>query len=206
MRKGIIFFSALLLAACSHEGPARDYHPYLGKQGIRNITPEHIPHCHGYGCRLKSYVALDKAEWKKVGRLFKTGRTAAEERDALAKAVGLFETMVGAKTGTHGDVAGTYHKLGDDQHDCIDESVNTTIYLDLLRQKNLLKHHDISTISTRIPLVGGGMGFHQTAVIVERDTGQRYAVDSWFHNNGHVAMIVPLADWLYGWRPAQTLK
>ena len=200
----ILTLSALLLlTACSTAGAARDYRPYLAKKGVGDITSESIPHCHGYNCRLKSEATLSVTEWKAIARLFKTVKTPEQERAAIARAVGQFEKIIGAKTGTATDVAGTYVQLGNDQHDCVDESLNTTIYLALLQQKHLLRHHDVSTISTRIPLLGGGMGFHQTAVIVERETSQRFAIDSWFHDNGHDAETIPLADWLYGWHPVK---
>lgn len=198
-----LLFCGLLMACGTSSGPARDYHPYLQAKGITTLSPSVIPHCHGYGCRLKSYASLTNAEETKITRLFKPKMSADKERQAVAAAIGLFETFLGQKTGTAADVAGTYVQLGNDQHDCVDESVNTTIYLDVMKQKGWLHQHDISTVSTRIPLVGGGMGFHQTAVIVERASGQRYAVDSWFHDNGAKAEIVPLQDWLYGWHPAR---
>lgn len=201
MRFWPLLFCGLVTACGASSGPARDYHPYLAEKDIHVISQQAIPHCHGYGCRLKSFALLSPAEEKKIARLFKPGMNAVQEREALAQAIGLFETFIGAQTGTATDIAGTYVQLGDDQHDCVDESVNTTVYLDLIRQKEWLKHHDISTISTRIPLVGGGMGFHQTAVIVEHGSGERFAVDGWFHDNGHPAEIVPLSDWLYGWHP-----
>jgi len=191
----------LFLTACSTSGPARDYRPYLSKKGVTDITLASIPHCHGYNCRLKTQATLTESEWKPVSKTFKGVKSPELERIAIARAVGQLERIVGEKTGTGTDVAGTYVQLGDDQHDCVDESVNTTVYLDLLLQKNLIRYHDISNISTRIPVFGGGMGFHQTAVVVERETAQRYAVDSWFHPNGQNAEIVPLADWLYGWHP-----
>ena len=203
MKTFLTLGAVILLAGCSGAGPAGDYRPYLVKKKIYEITPENIPLCHGYGCRLKSYTSLTKAEWKQIGKYFKTGRTPEQERAALAKATGKFEQIVGKKIGTSTDKAGTYEKLGDDQLDCVDESVNTTILLDLLDQKKLLKHHDISNIAARIPVLGGGGLFHQTAVIVERETGKRFAIDSWFHDNGHDADIVPLDDWLYGWRPGK---
>lgn len=202
MKRILTLSTLILLLGCSGAGPAGDYRPYLAKKNIREITPDNIPLCHGYGCRLKSHTSLTKAEWKQIGQYFKTGRTAAQERTALAKAVGRFEKIAGKKIGTGTDIAGTYDTLGDDQLDCVDESVNTTVFLALLGQKKLLKHHDVSNISARIPVLGGGGLFHQTAVIVERKSGTRYAVDSWFHDNGHEADIVPLDDWLYGWRPA----
>ncbi len=203
MKTFLTLGAVILLAGCSGAGPAGDYRPYLVKKKIYEITPENIPLCHGYGCRLKSYTSLTKSEWKQIGKYFKTGRTREQERAALAKATGKFEQIVGKKIGTSTDKAGTYEKLGDDQLDCVDESINTTILLDLLDQKKLLKHHDISNIAARIPVLGGGGLFHQTAVIVERETGKRFAIDSWFHDNGHDADIVPLDDWLYGWRPGK---
>lgn len=201
MKRLSILATIIFLTACSGAGPAGDYRPYLVKKKIGEITLENIPHCHGYGCRLKSYTTLTKAEWKQVGKYFKTKRSAEQERTAIAQAIGQMEKTVGKKLGTDQDIAGTYDKLGNEQHDCVDESVNTTVYLDLLNQKNLLKHHDISNIAARVPLLGGGGGFHQTAVIVERETGKRFAVDSWFHDNGNKAEVVPLNEWLYGWSP-----
>ena len=205
MKYGLVLLS-LLLAACSSAGPAGDYRPYLSKRGIHDITPAQIPHCQGYGCRLKSYATLTDSEWKKINKYFQSKPDASQERAAIAQAIGQFEKIIGHKTGTAEDVAGTYEQLGDLQQDCVDESVNTTIYLELLRQRGLLKHHDVSNIAARIPFLGGGGGFHQTAVIVERATGTRYAVDSWFHDNGHDAEIVLLDDWLYGWRPSTVLE
>ena len=35
----------------------------------------------------------------------------------------------------------------------------------------------------------------------EIETGQKYAVDSWFEDNGHPAHIVPLIEWKKGWKP-----
>ena len=199
--KRLILAALVCLTACSSAGPAGDYRPYLAKKQIYDVTPENIPHCHGYGCRLKSYTTLTNGEWKQIKRYFKNGQNAEQERTAIAQSIGQFEKIIGGKLGTDRDVAGTYDQLGDEQEDCVDESVNTTIYLDLLSQKGWLKYHDISNIAARIPLLGGGGGFHQTAVIVERATGTRYAVDSWFHDNGHNAEVVKLDDWLYGWRP-----
>ncbi len=40
---------------------------------------------------------------------------------------------------------------------------------------------------------------------MEVGSGQSYAVDSWFHDNGVPAEIVPLPDWLSGWMPRESL-
>ena len=54
---------------------------------------------------------------------------------------------------------------------------------------------------SRLPLLGGGFGPHQTAVIIDRATGERFAVDTWFYDNGEPAEVIPMDDWFYGWHP-----
>lgn len=193
-----LLLSVILLTACAG---GIDYQTYLARKRVTQTAPESFDHCHGYGCRLVSTVTLGKTDWNEIGRLFRKVKTAEQERASVAAAIGLLETKSGAQAGTGGDRGGTYIKIGDGQHDCVDESVNTTVYLAALRQKKLLKHHDIAAPRSRLPLLGLGLGPHQTAVIIEKETGERYAVDSWFHDNGHAAEIVPMDEWFFGWRP-----
>jgi hypothetical protein len=42
---------------------------------------------------------------------------------------------------------------------------------------------------------------HSTAVIHEQISGNRYAVDSWFYDNGEPATIVPFDVWKSGYIP-----
>ena len=85
------------------------------------------------------------------------------------------------------------------QLDCIDESTNTTTYLRLLDQAGLLRHHRVVERATRFGLFVGMP--HSTAVIEELDSGNRFAVDSWFHDNGQPPHIVRLEDWRAGLDP-----
>jgi hypothetical protein len=94
----------------------------------------------------------------------------------------------------------------DNQHDCVDESLNTTIYLTLLEQKGLLRHHNVEDPTVRLPIIHSGRWPHQTAVISEIETSKFYAVDSWFHDNGAKAEIVPLRKWKDGWKPKKEGK
>jgi hypothetical protein len=48
-------------------------------------------------------------------------------------------------------------------------------------------------------LIGGWP--HTTAVMRERESGEAFAVDSWFLDNGEPPYIVSLAEWREGWRP-----
>ena len=87
------------------------------------------------------------------------------------------------------------------QLDCIDETSNTTTVLELLDRAGLLVWHEVRGPMSRFFVYDGWP--HTTAVIVETATGEAYAVDSWFHDNGQPAEVVPLEQWVAGWGPEQ---
>lgn len=199
MRRTLGFALLLLLAGCAtgHD----DHLTYLAGRGLEAPKVERFPHCRGYGCRITDYLSLTDTEWAEVESFFTPVASAEAERAAIARAIATFETIIGSKNGTVSERAGTYIRLGDTQHDCHDESINTTIYLDLLAQKKLLRFHDVGTPQGRFPILARGLGPHQTAVITDKASSERYAVDSWFHDNGAPAEVVPFKAWFYGWRP-----
>ncbi|MCB1533110.1 MAG: hypothetical protein KDJ35_09605 [Alphaproteobacteria bacterium] len=196
-RAGILVLSALALSACATGQD--NIEDYMSHYGIKPYTLEQFPHCRGYGCRYVDQVALNKAQWKNVSKPFRPGaKTAEKERTQIAKAIAVFEQEVGRMTGTNEDIYGTFQEMGAHQLDCVDESTNTTIYLDLLARKGLLKFHTLGAPVRRAPI---GRWPHQTATIIDSETQQRFAVDSWFHDNGIKAEIVPLDIWEKGWKP-----
>lgn len=201
MKRGVLLPAILLLAACTAQGG--DYRHYLARKNVTQIAPEGFSHCRSYGCKhVDTGIRLSEEDWAEISILFlRPIENAANERERIARAIGLFEQKTGALTGTAGDIEGTYHRLGAYQHDCVDESVNTTIYLSMLEQQGLLLYHSVETPSARLPFLSRRIGPHQTAVIRETQTGARFAVDSWFHDNGHPAEIVPMDEWFFGWRP-----
>ena len=75
--------------------------------------------------------------------------------------------------------------------DCIDESTNTFQYLLALEQMNLLRWHRVDLKQRRIVW----FATHWTATISEIDTDARFAVDSWYRDNGELPFIQPIADW-----------
>jgi hypothetical protein len=170
---------------------------------IRAATPEHFSVCQAYSCSDITTHALDAAQLQSLSELLdKPPPDAASERARLATAIAAMERWVGARTGTDRDLGGTFPGLGKPgQMDCIDESTNTTSYLTLFAARGWLRYHQVTARRTR--------GFppfawpHTTAVIIETDTGRRYAVDSWFLANGQAPFIVPLELWQSGWKPAQ---
>lgn len=202
MRKTILYLSVLTsLSACTGNG--QNFQAYLDGRGLGQQTTQSFRHCQNYGCAMKYDVGLSDGELKPVKKLFTPPpKTPEKERAVIAQAIGRLERIVGAKTGTAQDQAGTFRKTGRGQLDCVDESTNTTVYLLLLKEKGWLKFHDINAPTSRLPIIHAGHWPHQTAVI--RETGQYdklYAVDSWFRDNGADADIVPLEQWKEGWKP-----
>ncbi|NWG46845.1 MAG: hypothetical protein HXY25_09905 [Alphaproteobacteria bacterium] len=159
--------------------------------------------CHGYGCFERVTVSLRSDEVDALAGLFApSAPDAAAERAQIARAIAQMERFVGPKAGTEHDRAGAAPLGGADQQDCIDEAVNTTTYLRLFAGEGWLVHHTVELPAHRGLDIGQWP--HNTALIREAGPdGGRYVVDSWFHANGELPEIVPLALWAEGWRPAR---
>lgn len=197
----MLLCTALLAGGCAHELYG-SLHYYMKEKKLPPVTAENFPHCEGYGCPSYKNVKLNKRDWNIVLKAYGgKAATAAEERAKVARAVGAFERVVGPLTGTDVDVEGTFMKTGKGQLDCVDESTNTTIYMILLKQKGLLNFHEIEQPQVRWPIISGRGWMHQTAVLTEKKTGDQYAIDSWFENNGIDPWVVPLEAWRNGWHP-----
>lgn len=162
--------------------------------------------CSGGGCAEIRHVSLTEEEWLVISSIFTqmaTAPDAKQERDMISKAIGAFERIIGDKTGTATDLAGTF---GNSDHpgqmDCNDEAINSTTYMRLMRQKGLIKLHEVEDMRTRNFFFTGWP--HSTAVIHDIATKERYAVDSWFYDNGQPATIVPFLQWKSGYTPADS--
>ena len=197
----------LLTSACVTATPQ----DYLKMHDIAPPTPQNFTHCYDYGCQTKVTLSLPETTQRSLYQIFTPPpQNAAQEREKISKAIGRFETDIGQITGTKNDKYGTFRLYQDGtpesrrfQQDCVDESTNTTTYLSLLHQMGLLHFHSPSFPSSRQPFLSGGSWWHQSATIKDNKTGRRYAVDSWFDNNGHPAHIVTLDQWHDGWKPTQ---
>lgn len=157
--------------------------------------------CFGGGCAGVAKAVIDDAAWAPIAQLFvPASESAAQERERVSRAIGLLEQIVGLQTGTSEDRAGTFVDIRyQHQLDCNDEAANTKTYLKLLQQAGYLQFHDIIDTKTRGFFLNGWP--HTTAAIEEKADGARFAVDAWFYDNGHAAVIVPLAQWKTGWKP-----
>lgn len=203
MKKILPLLSLSLLSACaSTQAPSYEF--YLKKKGLGEQTPQSFQHCHGYGCKYIADVTFTDEDWKTVRAAFGKPKTVEAEREAIKNAIAVFEQKVGDQTGTHVDQWGTFRKTGHYQLDCVDESTNTTVYLELLAQQGLMQRHKVESPSARFPIIHSGRWPHQTAVISEIETGAFYVVDSWFHDNGNPPEIVDLKQWKEGWKPKRS--
>lgn len=156
--------------------------------------------CHGNTCKFITNLSLAGAEWHKVRVLLESATSAAEEREQIRQAVSLLENIIGDRTGTGSDPGENgYSGTPGGQMDCVDEATNTSVYLTLMQQENLLRWHRVQRRVSRG--VSTLQGPHFTAVIRDMEAGVFYAVDSWFLENGKPPFIIPLEDWKRGWRP-----
>ncbi|HEU4708442.1 MAG TPA: hypothetical protein VFS17_03940 [Methylophilaceae bacterium] len=158
--------------------------------------------CHSGGCADVSHVALSQDEWQKVADEFDPlPEDAADERSRIANAIGTLESIVGEKTGTGNDLAGTFGAFSTPgQMDCNDEASNSTTYIKLLTKAGLIRFHELRDTKVRSFFFNGWP--HTTASIADKQTGELFAVDSWFYDNGTPAVIIPLEQWKSGWKPA----
>jgi hypothetical protein len=186
----------LLVCAC--------YQPLAGRGKIllENMpAPEALSICHGFGCSRKTHVELNAADIARITTLFEpVPQNAAQERAIVALAIGEFERIVGAKTGTSTDRPRAAMFDNDpSQLDCVDEALNTTLYLTLLNALKLLRFHVPDLPAHR----GDGITawLHNTGVLRETVSGSLYAIDSWFGANGDPAYVVPVEEWKEGWQP-----
>lgn len=208
MKSAFAGFALLALAACASP-PVDENHPYqdyLLRKNLELPAPDSFDHCRAYGCQARDRVSLNKTEWAKVRQCFRNVRTAAGERAAISRAVGLLERQVGAKTGTSGDLGGTFRETGAYQLDCVDESTNTTSYLAMMQNDRLLKFHTLQSPTYRTPMTTMGNGKywpHFTAVLTENKTRTAWAVDSWARDNGYRADIMKLEQWVRGEGPGE---
>lgn len=184
---------------------------YLHMRDIPAPTAERLTHCYNYGCDKRETIKLPSSTLQKINSIFAApsqNKEQEQEQNRIIKSLQIFENDIGEITGTKNDKGGTFLVYKNDtpeaksfQQDCIDESTNTTTYLTLLNNLGYLKFYTPAFPANRQPFASGNRWWHQTAIIKDIETGERYAVDTWFEDNGTAGYIVPLKDWKSGWKP-----
>jgi hypothetical protein len=209
---GFLVVASLPLVACTYDDGPNTNKRYL-ELGIDAPEKDEVVICHAYGCKMKTpyrFTSANIAEIKREMKRVKRNDSPAEERRAIAYAIGLMERQVGAAIGIKDKAGMQWTASGDPtQEDCIDESTNTTSFLTVLQSNNLLRYHIVQgPLGEDNMLYGTLIGRpvkywpHYTAIILETKTGQRWAVDSWIGDNGENPSITKLEDWYLKSTPA----
>jgi hypothetical protein len=163
---------------------------------ISTTSAQELTICYNYGCATQASIDLSGPMLLKIGHNFQDVASDEEERYTIAYVIGLLEFFAGQQTPTRNDRGGNINDDGvDGRMDCIDHAHNTTTYLRLLAEHGWLKFHRVLEPAKRAPLL---VDDHWAARIEDTSNGDQYAVDSWFYDNGHPAVILPLEDWLHG--------
>ncbi len=166
---------------------------------------EQVSVCFNYGCAAQAEVVYSNRQLRKIGRVLRVADDAAEERDAIAVAIGHLLGWAGKQTPISADRGGNY--VDDEvsgRMDCIDHSTTTTRLLQMMETRGLLRFHRVLEPVMRQRYL---VLIHYSALIEEvlpaNAGGEpgRYVVDSWFVDNGQPAVVMPLASWLAGEGP-----
>jgi hypothetical protein len=150
--------------------------------------------CHGFGCAYQTPIALRPADSAQIRKFFASAKDAIDERRALARTMAWYDRRVAGEAGTvKARARAGIGSAGDpSQFDCLDRTTNTIGLLLVISEMGLLRYHEIETPESR----GGFASLpHTTAVMRERDNGQKWAVDAWTHNNGEYPDILKLEIW-----------
>ncbi len=184
------------LAGCSYggSGPPAPHYLQFNAEAPRGNT---VSVCSAYGCRHKSKFTFTHGDIATLKGLMQTkddGDSPAAERRAVRKAIAWIENRVGRETGTWKDRSSIDLAAAGDptQMDCVDEATNTSSYLTVLAAHGLLRHHEVVR-----PMAKDGIfaWTHYFAVMREKASGVRWAVDSSMYANGREPIVVEADKW-----------
>lgn len=189
LHKIILVFLSVLLYSCATHNAEKHNLPMIDQQvGIGNV-----PICYNYGCKTLKSIQIGEQTWERVTTLFSHNQSAGDERLAIRQAVAWLEQEAALHSPVGIDQPQNYNELHENgRQDCVDEATNTTHFLLLLENENLLQWHKTANRAYRAYFL---VDQHFTAQIVHRQTGQLYVVDSWFLANGQLPFIQTYQDW-----------
>ncbi len=157
---------------------------------------DEVPICYNYGCHAKAKVNFDEVQLAAFQHLLAESGDAEAERKAISMIIGRMYAIAGEQTPVWRDKGGNFADRGEDgQMDCIDHSSNTHAFLSLLEMHGWIKFHEVLEPVRRIRFL---FAVHWAALIRDKQEQQAYAVDSWYFDNGHPAIVITLEDWRAG--------
>lgn len=168
------------------------------------VADESVRICYGYGCLVETDVVITEQRLHTVAFMLNVAVNAENEREILSSVMGRLYGWAGEQSPIHNDRGGNYADEGvSGAMDCIDHSTTSTRFLDLLERRGMLRWHRVLSADVRRTFY---VFLHYSAVIEEKSVvpdsePRRFAVDSWFVDNGKPAVILPLEEWKNGAGP-----
>jgi hypothetical protein len=173
--------AALALSACVQTDGNNFSTTYIDQFATPNPTLAEFPVCHGFGCTIVSRASLSKDEWARVRAAFRPrAKDAKTERQQIARALALTQTLVGPKTGTaarqwtHKDLYVLPNNGDPTQRDCVAKLAHVGLLPDL--------------------------NVRNTAVVQDK-SGSYFAIDPSLVDHGVPPPVMPLETWLGPWPP-----
>lgn len=148
--------------------------------------------CSAHSCQKQTKIRLNDSFLSDLSNIMSESRDEASERNAIKKAVALFEAYVGNAIGTSKDRPGTdFFGSGDPtQLDSVDEATNVTSLLLVMADKGLLKYHGIKTPYWKLVF-----GNQYAAIIQDLKTERHWIIDSNVGVNGDEPLVIELVKW-----------
>ncbi len=189
---------ALSLAGCAFDGASLE--TVTSAYGVPNPTPERFPVCYGGGCAFKIDVSLSASEWNEVAAIFPgISPDLRAERERFVRGLQAMELAVGGATRLSRDLPGTFAGfLRRKQMDCIDETANTSTYLQLFEAAGFLHHYRSGHRVSTSMMISRNIWPHTVASVVDRKGGPEYIIDMWYGPHGDLPYIMPRSDWERG--------
>lgn len=155
--------------------------------------------CFNYSCAEQATVQFNAHDQAYLNSLFIEADDAPSEREAIRLAIGVMSQVAGRQSPIRNDKAQNDNEYEvEGRMDCIDHSYTTTAYLQLLESHGWLQYHRVLDPVHRAPLL---VNDHWSARIEETASGEQFAIDTWFFDNGQPASIFSLEEWLKGATP-----
>ena len=160
----------------------------------KNQNTSSISICYNYSCKTNSIIHINTENIASLNTIFKQLNISGHgERLAIAQAIALLENIAATQSPVYNDKAKNYNdNYLPGSMDCIDSTVNTTHYLELLNQLGLIVRHELQQPVYRSPNL---MGQHWAAQIKDKNSRQSFAVDSWQTDNGQRPIIQDIEKW-----------
>jgi hypothetical protein len=156
----------------------------------RSAHAEVVTICYNYGCYARTLVDHSETQLDRLHQALAAAADAKAEREAISAVIARMYAIAGEQTPVWRDKGGNYADGGENgKVDCIDHSTNTSACLRLLEAHGWLRFHEVVQPVMRRRLLTSE---HWAARIRERETQADYVVDSWFFDNGHPALVLPV--------------